>query len=100
MREILADAAALFQNLFERRRHRGGRGIEFEIGKNPAVQIGDGGEQRRFSAKTLTRIIGQSRRRGQQRRIEDKLIRFHHFRRNRGGKDRESTRLKSSHVRS
>src|ERR1039458_1739309 len=40
MREILADAAALFQNFFKRRRHRGGRGIEFEIGKNPAVQIG------------------------------------------------------------
>ena len=39
MREVLADAAPLSPDFLERRRHGGGRGIEFEIGKNAAVQI-------------------------------------------------------------
>ncbi len=78
---------ALFQNFFQRRRHGRRHRVVFEIGENPPVQIGDGGEQRRFGGKTVARVIRQFRRRAQQRRVKNKLIRLDHFRRNRIGKN-------------
>ena len=59
VREILADTAAFFPDLLERRGDSGGARVELEIFMDAAGQIAGTHEQRGVLAKTFAGVIGQ-----------------------------------------